>query len=182
MVTILQSCLSFLIPKTMFKGVSLSVHTVSILNSFYDSPLLLPSHPHYSPLDIFYLHRSNVFRYYWLSSILFSFPPPPSSVGWLHCYKYVLHVFAYDCVWFCVYVYFLVLLSTYGRTHAAFIFLSLAYFAYMMSSYCIHLSSNHVVSCFLIRIKPYCVCIPHFLGPHIIVQVSLLYPDLRSFR
>jgi hypothetical protein len=53
-------------------------------------------------------------------------------------------VSVYYHVCYHVYVCILDLSSTYERKHVAFVFLSLAYFTYMMSSNCIHLLSNHM--------------------------------------
>jgi hypothetical protein len=76
---------------------------------------------------ILYLHRCNVFLH--CSIILFSFPTSPEFHRvvpvWQTCSTYE---FVYEHVWFCIYVYLSDLSSTYERKHAAFFFLSLAYF------------------------------------------------------
>jgi hypothetical protein len=59
-------------------------------------------------------------------SFSFPFPPPPSSIVLLQ--THFTYKFVYDQVCFCIYVYLSDLPSTYERKHAAFVFLSLAYF------------------------------------------------------
>jgi hypothetical protein len=79
----------------------------------------------YNPY-ILYLHRSYVYDI--TDALAFAFPFPelhrvvPQLLTWSAC------EFVYDHDCFCAYVYLLDLSSTYERKHAAFVFLSLAYF------------------------------------------------------
>jgi hypothetical protein len=78
---ILQSCLSFLVPKSMFKEVSQCIPAASTLyfgqiNPFHYSPLPFSPIPHYSTAFntyhyIIYLHRCYTFWFCWCSIILF---------------------------------------------------------------------------------------------------------------
>jgi hypothetical protein len=90
-ISILQSCLLLLIPKSMFKGVSWCIPAVNRLNfgpfnPFHYPPLLLLFHPplfnsfQYTSYIIYPQCRCNVFWYHWLS-FSFPFPPPLSSIG-----------------------------------------------------------------------------------------------------
>jgi hypothetical protein len=85
-VPILKSCLSLLIPKSVFKGVSQCIPAVGVLyfglfNSFHYSPLLLLSH---SPLfnsfryiSLYHLPSQMLYILILLTIILFSFPSSP---------------------------------------------------------------------------------------------------------
>jgi hypothetical protein len=80
-------CLSLLILKSMFKGISQCFPAMSIcyfgqFNPFHYSPLPFPTTPHYSTAFniyhyILYLHRCYIFWYCWHSVILFSIPSSP---------------------------------------------------------------------------------------------------------
>jgi hypothetical protein len=85
-VPILQSCLSLLISKSMFKGVSWCIPAVSILyfdpfNHFHYSPLPLPSHSSFFNSFQYFVISStftDVMFYDIVDALSFSFPFPPS--------------------------------------------------------------------------------------------------------
>jgi hypothetical protein len=138
-VPILQSCLSLLIFKSMFKGVSQCIPAMSTLYFGSFSPF------HYSSLHLFLpLPLFNSFQYT-------SLYPPPSqmlcfTILLVFCHSLFLSLFPefhrmfpllltcrtyefiYDHAYFCMCVYLLDLSFTYERKHASFFFPSLVYF------------------------------------------------------
>jgi hypothetical protein len=137
-VPILYCCLSILISKLMFQGLSPCVPTVSLLyfspfNPYHFSllPFYLPP-PNFSVAFntypyILYLHRCYVLWYLWCSIMLVSFPSFPE----FHRVAPILQIcstyeFVCDHVCFCVYVYLLAFSSMYERKLVASVFLSLA--------------------------------------------------------
>jgi hypothetical protein len=138
-VPILQSCLSLIISKLLFKGISQWISAVIILyfcpfNPFHYSPLSLSSH--YTFLDSFQyislcllMMLCYVFWYCWGAIILSSLP------SFLELHKVVplletcsTYEFLYNHVCVCVYVYLLDLSSMCESKYVAFVFLNLAYF------------------------------------------------------
>jgi hypothetical protein len=138
-IPILQSCLSLLIFKLVFKGVSQCTPAVGVLyfgpfNPFHCSPL-----PLYLPPSIFqqlsvHILVSSTFTdvmFYDITDVLsfFSFPSFPQ----FHRVVPLLQTcstseFVYNHVCFYVYICLLDLSSMYERKHVAFVFLSLASF------------------------------------------------------
>jgi hypothetical protein len=101
---------------------------------------LLPPNPHFSTFQYISLYplpsQMLCFRILLMFyHSLFPFPLPLSSIEQFHYYEYVL----------CVCVNLLDPSFAYERKHVVFVFLSLAYFTYLMSSSCIHLLSNHML-------------------------------------
>jgi hypothetical protein len=116
---ILQSCLSFLIFKLMFKGVSQCIPAMRILyfgpfNPFHYSPLplYLPPAPIIQQPSVYILISStftDVMFYNISNALAFSFPFPPSlsSVKKFHCYKHVLPLSLYMVMFVFVYIFWL---------------------------------------------------------------------------
>jgi hypothetical protein len=127
----LQFCFSLLISKSMFKGVSQCISTVSSTPSVA-LPYPLPPTPHFQHLSIHNVISlpSQMLCFMILTlSFSFSFPSFPE------CHNVVpllqtcsLYRFVYDHVCFCVYVCLLDVSSTYERKHVVFIFLNVTYF------------------------------------------------------
>jgi hypothetical protein len=155
-VLILQSCLSLLTFKLMFKGVSQYIPTVRILyfgpfNPFHRSPLPFYLHPpHFSTAFntcpyILYLHRYYILSYYWCAIILFSFLSFPE----FHRVAPLLQTcstyeFVCDHVWFCVYVYLWLCFPHMRENMWPLSFWAWLTSLNMMSSSCIHLLSSHM--------------------------------------
>jgi hypothetical protein len=87
---------------------------------FSPSPLYLPSpfstafktHPY-----ILSLHRCYISQYCWCSVILFSSPPPWSSIEWSHYYKHVLCINFYMIVHGFVYMFIFWIYLPHMREH-----------------------------------------------------------------
>jgi hypothetical protein len=119
-------------------------------------PIPFLPHPQFSTAvniypHIFYLHRYYVLWHCWCSIILFYFP----SFSEFHRAVSLLqtcstYTFVYDHSCFCVYVYLLDLSSTYERKHVTIFFWTLFTSLNVVSSNCIHLPSNRMLSFFLI--------------------------------
>jgi hypothetical protein len=113
-VPILQSCLSLLIAKLMFKGVSQCIPTVSILYFGPFNPFHYTLLPLYFPRPIFqqcsvHILISSTFTgvifYDIIDALSFSFPSFPEFhrvVSLLQIYS--IYDFVHDCACFCVYV------------------------------------------------------------------------------
>jgi hypothetical protein len=134
-VPILQSCLSLLIPKPVFKVVFQCVLAVNMLYFWsVQPPLLLSLTPSLPPpviqqlsvCIIMFLSVQMRSQYCWLSFSFLSSLPTLHSV--VRCCQHILPVDVYIMFVFCVYLYLLDLLSKYRRKHVAFVFLYLAYF------------------------------------------------------
>jgi hypothetical protein len=137
-IPVLQSCLSLLIFKYMFKRVSQCIPTMSIpyfgpFNPFHCSPLPLYFRPlifnSFQYLSLYPLPSQMLCFSVLLILILFSFPSFPKShrvVPLLQTCSTYEFIYAHIC--FCGYVYLLGLSSMYNRKHTDFVFLSLAYF------------------------------------------------------
>jgi hypothetical protein len=148
--------------KLTFKGVSQCIPTMNILYSFQPLSLLsitpIPSTFHFSTafntyIYIFYLHRCYVL-YYWCSVILFSLPSFPefhSIVPLLQtCFMYEF-VFDHSCF---VHIFIFWIYFPHMRENMQ----PLSFWAWlpslnMMSSNCIHLPSNYMLSLWLSKIS-----------------------------
>jgi hypothetical protein len=130
---ILQSCLSFLIPKSVFKGVTLCISAVNVLyfgqfKFLYYSPFSLLSRPPIVQQLSVYVSSTciDAMNFDLLMIILFPFPSSLSRIAQFCYYKHFLHVNVHVFTFVCVYIYFLGLSSTYEKKHATFVFLNLA--------------------------------------------------------
>jgi hypothetical protein len=146
---ILQSCLSFLISKSMFTGVSWYIPAAVLyfgqFNSFHYSPLTLPSHlPHFitafnSYPSILYLHRCYVLQYCWRSIIPFSFPFFPE----FHSVVPLLQTCS-TCLFLCIYLSFGSIFHLWEKTYGLYFSEPDLTSLNMISTNCIHLTSNHM--------------------------------------
>jgi hypothetical protein len=157
-IPILQSCLSLLVPKSMFKGVSQcvlceytslwSIQPLSLL-SFIPSPP--PSIIQQLSTHIIISSTCTDGRHFHIvdyhSLFLPSFPECHRVVPWLQTCSACKIVYYDVCFYVCVYL--LDLLSTVRENVQPLSFWTWLTSPNMMSSDCIHLSSKHMVSFFL---------------------------------
>jgi hypothetical protein len=141
----------------MFKGVSQCIPAVRILyfgpfNPFHCFLSITPI-PHFPQFSVHILISSTFTSYgmqnYWCSIVLFSSPSFPE----FHCYKRSTYEFPYDHACFCVYVYLWIYVLCMRENMQLLSFWTWLSLLKMMSSNCIHLLSNHIVSFFLMAEK-----------------------------
>jgi hypothetical protein len=161
-VPVSHSCLSLLISKSMFKGVSWCIPSLSILyfgqfNPFHCSSLSLPFHPpffsSFQYMSLYHVPSQMlcIMIYCWHFIISFTFPSFPefhSVVPLLQTCS--LYTFVYG-TWSCLvfYMFILCLYLPHMRENTW----PLSFWTWLislniMSSNCIHLASNHMVSFF----------------------------------